>query len=129
METIANPAMPVPLKPVPRVEVCPSCWSAVNWCESFAKFGHDQGDDCVHTEQVARALRTAGCQVETKELALHNTLIVNINRPLSDGTMETVFGDDIPVGNDTGYSDPREILPPDLVKLLDDTFGKGEFFG
>jgi hypothetical protein len=126
METTATPR---PIKPAKRKDVCLACWSRVNWCESFDKFGHGQGDACVHTVEVAQTLREAGYLVETTEDALHNTVILNVGLQMSDGTVKTVFAPDVPVGNEIGYSDPREMLPAEIVKFLDDTFGKGEFFG
>lgn len=122
-------ATPLPVKPAQRQEVCSACWSPVNWCESFDKFGHDQGDDCVHTEKVAQALRVAGYYVETTDENMHNTVILKVGEPMSDGTVKDVFAHDLPAGNRIGYTAPREMLPAEIVRFLDDTFGKGEFFG
>jgi len=119
----------LPVKPAQPQPVCGSCWSQVNWCESFDKFGHDDGDDCVHTASVVRALREAGYHAKLTEENTHNTLIEEVGYLMSDGSVQVVFADDIPAGASVGYSDPRDTLPAEIVEFLDNSFGKGEFFG
>lgn len=108
--------------------VCPSCWNPVNWCESFNKFGHGDGDDCVHTGQVARVLREAGYFVEVFE-GMHNPHIVTVAQEGEPGELVQFYADDMPKDNNPGYTDPREILPQEVVALLDRVFGAGQFFG
>jgi hypothetical protein len=119
----------LPVKPAQRQPVCGACWDPINWCESFYKFGHGEGDECVHTGSVAHVLRAAGYHAETFDETMHNTVISQVGYRMSDGTINVVYTDDLPAGNQVGYSDPREMLPADIVKFLDDSFGRGEFFG
>lgn len=118
----------IPAKPAERQPVCGHCWTQVNWCESFDKFGHGDGDDCVHTAQVVHALREAGYHAMLNDGGTHNTVIDEIGYRMSDGSVQVVFSDDVPMGARVGYSNPREVLPADIVSFLDNSFGKGEFF-
>ena len=122
-------ATPLPVKAAKHEDVCPSCWNPVNWCESFDKFGHDDGDDCVHTTRVAAALQQAGYHVEYDTETHHNPLITVVGQKMSDGSVRIAYSDGMPEGISVGYSDPREVLPAEVVEFLDETFGKGEFFG
>jgi hypothetical protein len=110
---------------------CPHCWNPINWCESFAKYGHDDGDDCVHTLEVARALRRAGyyVKVQTADDTLHNPIVLEVGEEGEPGELKQFFADDIPAGTVAGMSNPREVLPPDVVAMLDRIFGQGEFHG
>jgi hypothetical protein len=108
--------------------ICGSCWNPVNWCESFDKFGHGDGDDCVHTNIVAAEIEKAGYSVEVFQSQLHNPIVVTIAKPpKADNAL--VYWDNVPEGNNPGYSNPRDNLPAELVATLDEVFGKGEFFG
>jgi len=119
-----------PVKPAKHQPVCGDCWSQVNWCESFDKFGHGDGDDCVHTTLVVRALREAGYQVQmTSDEGVHNIVIDQIGYRMADGSVQVVFADGIPADVKVGYANPREVLPAEIVKFLDNSFGIGEFFG
>jgi hypothetical protein len=109
--------------------ICGSCWNPINWCESFNKFGHGDGEDCIHTTQVAAEIEKHGYEVEVLQRTIHNPLIVRIVRKGADGNPEFVYSDDIPAGARPGYSNPREDLPPWLIEILDTAFGAGEFFG
>lgn len=126
MESTVTRLATRPAEPQPA---CGSCWNQVNWCESFDKFGHGDGDDCIHTAQVVRALRDAGYHARLYEGGMHNTLIDEIGYRMSDGSVQVVFADDVPVGARIGYSNPREVLPADIVEFLDKSFGIGAFFG
>jgi hypothetical protein len=119
----------MPVKPAERQPVCGHCWNQVNWCESFYKFGHDDGEDCMHTAQVVRALREAGYHAMLNDGGVHNTVIDEVGYRMADGSVQTVFADNVPEGTQVGYSDPREALPADIVSFLDNSFGIGEFFG
>lgn len=107
---------------------CPLCWTQPNWCESFNKFGHDEGDDCVHTGQVAMALQEAGYYVKLGPENIHNRIIEEVGEMGGCREMLLFYGAavrDVQVG----YTDPRTILPPKVVNFLDKKFGIGEFFG
>jgi hypothetical protein len=107
---------------------CPHCWNPINWCESFNKYGHDDGDDCVHTQEVAKALRKAGYFVKVDNETLHNPIVVEIGEEGEPGELRQFFADNIPPGTIAGQSNPREVLPADVIAMLDRTFGNGEFF-
>lgn len=98
--------------------ICPTCghnhyWS---WEEAFDKFGFGDGDDLIMTEVVADVLRRQGYTVETTLCGFHNAIIIDINR---DGV--SLIPDDVT----TGYDDPRQYLPEDIVALLDYEFREG----
>lgn len=103
-------------------KVCGSCWNPINWCESFNKFGHGDGEDCIHTTQVAAEIEQHGYEVEVLQDTIHNPRIVRIVRKAADGNLEFVYGDDLPEGTRPGYSNPRETLPPRLVETLDEVW-------
>jgi hypothetical protein len=44
------------------------------------------------------------------------------------GELRQFFADNIPPGTIAGQSNPREVLPADVIAMLDRTFGNGEFF-
>lgn len=106
---------------------CARCWSPINWCESFSKYGHSDGDDCVHSQDVAAALREAGYYVKADYETLHNPVILEIGEQGEPGELLQFFALDIPAGNVPGKSNPREVLPEHVVAMLDRIFGPGEF--
>lgn len=108
---------------------CSQCCDPVNWCESFNKFGHGDGDDCVHTTIVANMLKRAGYYVKHTDSSMHNPLITEIGSENIPGELAQFYAQGIPAGTRVGYSDPREALPVPVVALLDRFFGEGEFFG
>lgn len=111
------------------METCSACWNPINWCESFNKFGHDDGDDCVHTPQVAAALRKAGYYVKEDDGTWHNAIIIEIGEEGESGELAQFYAEGLPAGTVTGYTNPRTVLPAEVVAMLDRIFGTGEFFG
>ena len=107
---------------------CPHCWNPINWCESFNKYGHGDGDDCVHTMEVAKALRQAGYFVKVDNDTLHNPIVIEIGEEGEPGEVRQFFADNIPAGTIAGHTNPREVLPENVVAMLDRIFGQGEFF-
>jgi hypothetical protein len=108
--------------------VCHKCWSPINWKESLNKYGHGDGDDCVHTPQVAAQIRKLGYEPTMHDDSLHNAILVKIERA---STGEVVWEDGMSVADTTvlaGETDPSQILPAELVEALDKHFGRGEFF-
>lgn len=111
------------------MKTCSHCWNPINWTESFNKFGHDDGDDCVHTTEVAQALRTAGYYVKVDDETIHNPIILEIGEEGEPGELAQFYAQDIPVGNVPGYTDPHTVLPDEVVALLNRVFGVAEFLG
>jgi len=107
------------------MQVCPLCWSRINWCESFSTHGHADGDDCVHTNQVAAVLRKAGYWVIIEEGGLHNSIISEIGQEEIPGELNQFYFDNKPPGNIVGSTDPRTVLPAEVNALLDRVFGSG----
>ncbi|MEE9322530.1 MAG: hypothetical protein V3U76_18960 [Granulosicoccus sp.] len=81
-----------------------------DWTEAFSKFGFGDGDGPVETHKVIAVLEELGCRATTGYAGLHNAAIVSVNR---DG-VELISGD-----VNTGYDNPREYLPEDLIEGLD----------
>lgn len=108
---------------------CSACWNPINWCESFNKFGHADGEDCIHTPTVAKALRDAGYYVRLHDVGSPNPVIIELGEEGEPGELAQFYADDMPAGNQPGYTNPRATLPPEVVALLDRLFGTGEFFG
>lgn len=85
-----------------------------NWTEAFDKFGFNDGDGQVETWQVESVLSEAGYTVKVDGWGLHNTVIISIKK---EGVEQ------IPYDNSDyqfGYDDPRNFLPAEIVKLLDE---------
>lgn len=106
---------------------CTHCWNPINWCESFDMYGHGDGDDCIHTSDIQRALSAAGYAVDILDGTMHNPIVLRITQV--GAAPGVVYSDTVPEGNNPGYSNPRTALPADIVALLDRTFGVGEFLG
>jgi len=106
---------------------CTHCWNPINWCESFDKHGHGDGDDCVHTQQVASSLRAAGFEVDVHDDTLHNPVITEIRKAGAAG-LAVIYNDSTPGGNILADINPRNALPAEIVALLDQTFGRGEVY-
>jgi len=92
---------------------CPHCaadhyWS---WQEAFNKFGFNDGDGLVMTDQIADVLRAAGYTVTVKMWGMHNTVITSI-------AMNGV--ELIPTDLDYRNGDPSGCLPAAIVTLLDE---------
>ncbi|MFI0416189.1 MAG: hypothetical protein ACH255_18855 [Candidatus Thiodiazotropha sp.] len=95
---------------------CLSCGGTLHWdwAEAFAKFGFNDGDAQIETWRVEDVLIEAGYEVTVDNWGPHNTLITSIRK---DGI------ELIPFDNPDytfGYDDPREYLPGELVRLLDE---------
>lgn len=88
-------------------------WS---WEEAFDKFGFSDGEGEVMTCEVADALEQAGYEVTSEQWGLHNEVILSIRK---DGVEQ------IPIGTNVGYDEPRRYLPLDIVQLLDEQFCEG----
>lgn len=100
---------------------CARCWGPVNWTEAFSKFGHGDGDDCVHTTQVASAIRRAGYQVDVLDGGLHNPRIERI--------ADAATGVEVWPGRAVaGHDDPTGWLPPALKAALERRFGPATWF-
>jgi hypothetical protein len=106
---------------------CPNCQNTINWCGSFNKNGHDDGDSCIHTAQVAKALRDAGYYVQLEKDIFPNVVIREIGDVGEPGELVQFYADDIPAGTAVGKTNPRDALLPEVVALLDRVFGTGEF--
>lgn len=109
------------------VHLCPDCGNAINWCESFNQLGHDEGDSCLHTRQVAKALRDAGYYVKLADYIFPNLVIDEIGDVGEPGELVQFYAEDIPAGTVVGKTNPREVLPPEVVAILDRVFGTGQF--
>jgi len=82
-------------------------WS---WVEAFDKFGFDDGNGPVMTDEVVEALRTAGYDASAESWGSHNIVI---------GSIKHLGVDQIPAGTNIGYDDPRSYLPKAIIDLLD----------
>jgi len=94
---------------------CPTCLTehAWSWTEAFDKFGFDDGDGLVMTHVVVQALRKAGYAVTAEPWGWHNVTITSIRRRQVQ---------QIPECANLGYDDPRDYLPKEIIKLLDEAF-------
>lgn len=94
---------------------CTTCGGRYHWRweEAFDKFGFGDGEGLVMTGTVAAALHDAGYVVTAEPWGLHNVVITDIER---DGQPI------IPKGTTIGYDKPRDYLPPEIIKLLDEAF-------
>lgn len=91
---------------------CQTCFNAYwwRWEEAFDKFGFNDGDGQVMTDDVAAALDNARYEVISEPWGCHNEIIRSI---VKDGVEQ------IPATARVGYDDPRSYLPADIVALLD----------
>lgn len=100
------------------ISICHSCGAEYHWQweEAFDKFGFNDGDGQIETDQVVDALSKAGYVVATETWGLHNTLIVSIEK---DGReLMPVCDNNVRIG----YDDARSYLPCEIVSLLDSSF-------
>ena len=97
-------------------EYCEHCGNNYNWKweEAFKKFGFNDGDTVVHTDDVVQFLTESGYTVASEPWGLHNEIIMSIIN--TDGDQM------IPEGTALGYDDPRTYLPKAIVELLDQGF-------
>jgi len=93
-------------------------WS---WTEAFDKFGFNDGDGRVMTDEVVVALEKIGCTVTSQRWGLHNRIITSI---------KTADGDEaMPLDKPNvciGYDCPRSYLPKVLARYLDATLPGNE---
>lgn len=96
------------------ITTCTCCLGDYHWIweDAFNKFGFEDGDGLVMTPTVVKVITDAGYVVETRVWGLHNQLITSIRK---DG-VEQLPLDRIQLG----YDDPRDYLPEDVVKALDE---------
>lgn len=81
------------------------------WEDAFDKFGFMDGDGQVMTYIVRDCLEDHGYTVETTEWGLHNTVITSIQRDGIDQIYDSVT---------IGYDEPRDYLPEEIIKILDE---------
>ena len=95
-------------------------WS---WEEAFSKWGFNDGDGIVMTDEVAKAIRELGYEVEVGAWGIHNTVITSIKH--KDGF--DLSGDVLSVieYNQFAGDDIRNHLSPSLVEYLDQKFPDG----
>lgn len=95
---------------------CLVCGGAYHWKweDAFDKFGFDDGDGQVMTDDVASVLSAAGYSVVAEPWGLHNVVILSIK------TVEGI--EQIPGTAEVGYDSPRDFLPEAIVHLLDRAF-------
>ncbi len=84
-----------------------------NWEEAFDKFGFCNGKAKIETRKVKAVLVNAGYRVVTNIWIPHNIVIVSIRKLGKEQIPETCA---------VGYDDPREYLPCEIIKLLDEKF-------
>lgn len=103
------------------VSTCPTCLNTVDWSweEAFDKFGFNDGDGLVMTEQVAAALRAHGYTVVVEAWGIHNVTIASIKTDMGE---EIIPFESI----NFGYDDARDYLPKHIVSVLDAAFADGE---
>jgi hypothetical protein len=85
----------------------------LTWEDAFSKFGYDDGDGMVITGNVAAFIESLGYDVGYDVWGMHNTVINSII---------DINGEDLLEGQDLAYGDPREYLPEQLIKQLDEWF-------
>lgn len=91
-----------------------------HWEEAFDKFGFDDGDGYIMTNDVVDVLEKAGYECFAEELGIHNVIIQNIEDP--DGKEIWSNSMNFPMG----YTNPRMVLPQEVIDLLDKAFPSDE---
>ena len=95
----------------------------IEWCweEAFSKWGFNDGDVIVMTDEGAQAIGELGYEVEVGAWGVHNEVITSIVKE-EDGF--DLSGDVLSVieYNQFVGADIRNHLPADLVEHLDRTF-------
>lgn len=107
--------------------VCAGCHHCAqiyhwHWVEAFYKFGFNDGDGEVHTEDIAKELQEHGYEVWIGKWGAHNVIIYSIRK---DGI------EIMPVSNSKyciGYDDPRDYLPSEITSLLNEKFPETKEF-
>jgi hypothetical protein len=87
---------------------------SLTWEDAFNKFGYEDGDGTVLTWDVVKFLQFLGYTADAETWGIHNCVINTLIAP--DG------GVDLLEHATVGYDDPREYLPLDLIKQLDEWF-------
>jgi len=98
------------------IDECHCCGGDYHWRweEAFDKFGFNDGDGQIETNQVADVLIKAGYQTDQQMWGMHNEIIISIKR---DGA------EYMPLDNKSvrvGYDCPRTYLPKKIIDLLDE---------
>jgi len=103
---------------MPKSE-CPTCGGIHEWMweEAFDKFGFNDGESQVMTDEVVAVLEKAGYDVRSWQWGPHNEIIIEIAK---DGVQL------IPAKTNIGYDDPRDYLPSEIVALLDRELSEDE---
>jgi len=83
------------------------------WEEAFDKFGFNDGDGMIFTDNVASHLEDLGFKVKAESWSIHNTIISSI---LKDGVEQ------IPENANLGYDCPRDYLTREIINALDKAF-------
>lgn len=91
------------------------------WKGAFDKYGFEDGRDGDNTNTIARHLKAKGYEVEVLEWGAHNIVITKISK---NGN---VLMDDSVDGFDR-EADPEKYLPEDVSKVLNDRFGKNDWY-
>ena len=87
------------------------------WDEAFCKFGFDDGDGPRHTYEVITFIDSnTEYRAHQRMSSIHNEWITEI---------EDKDGNEIECD---GYTDPRDILPQDLLIALNERFGPAGVF-
>ena len=95
----------------------------INWLDAFHKFGFNDGENYTgQTEAIAGFLGTKGYLSYVTKSGGHNTFIRAIyKRTIAEGyDKEKVY----PLDSEESRSGAREDFAPELLKLLDDRYGK-----
>lgn len=94
---------------------CHTCGGDIRWDweDAFDKFGFNDGDGQVMTDEVVEALREGGYEAKAEGWGFHNVVITSIAK---DGVSL------IPSTAVIGYDDPHYYLPEELVEYLDSRF-------
>jgi hypothetical protein len=99
---------------MPRT-TCHTCGGDLQWDweEAFDKFGFNDGDGQVMTDEVVEALREGGYVATAEGWGFHNVVITSISK---DGISL------IPPEAVIGYDDPHDYLPKELIDYLESKF-------
>ena len=99
-------------------EICEYCHSEYiwNWTEAFDKYGFNDGEGFVETDQIFDVIKEAGYEVKVERWGLHNIVITSIKKGGKE--FVPIYNPDIQYD----YDRPRDYLPEDIVELLDSKF-------
>jgi len=92
-----------------------------NWEEAFDKFGFNDGDGLIFTDDVAVYLKQLGYEVDIHKWLLHNRIIISIKKNGKELIpFETI---------NPGYDCPRYYLPQKIIAALDAKFPEKQEMG